>query len=300
MKQVRWLGLALVAALALGALAASGASAALPEWGQCVRFENRGKPAGRYNDSNCTEANTEKKGNYEFRNLKMLEKEGFATEFTSNGGKAELSLTLGIKTVCGNEKATGRLSGTKEVSNVEVIFQGCKSNFGEVPCNNALMAPFGEEPAEQIRTRSLKGKLVYVSGKGTSEPVVGITLEPEQEKGLFAEFTCAGFLTVRVGQAGYDGTGITKNGPGNDSIIGFISPVNKMGITLAQTYKLHKNEAGEEENGIQEPLASESGVKDYLETEISDGFGEIPFSQSAQKLETVNVLNSNKSLEVKA
>jgi hypothetical protein len=287
------LGLAVIAALAIAGLSSATASAALPEWGQCVKFVNQhGKGVGKYTNSSCTTLAEGKTGEFEFKSLKKLESEGFSGAFTSHGGVAELETNLGIKTVCQAEEATGILSGSKEVHGVVVIFKGCESNFGGLVCENSIRPPLGEEPAGQIRTRELKGVLGYISGAGTESPSVGISLEPENAKNLFAEFICGQVLIVRVGQAGFDGTGMVSNGAGNDSIISPITPVNSMSVTNTQTYT--------QEKGVQNPTHFEGGKEDFLETEISDGFGEIPFGQSGQALTTINTLNNGQKLEIKA
>jgi hypothetical protein len=287
------LGLAAIAALAIAALGTASASAALPEWGQCVKFVNQhGAGVGKYTNSGCTTLAEGKTGEFEFKNLKKLQSEGFSTAFTSHGGVAELETSIGIKTVCKAEEATGFLSGTKEVSDVTVVFKGCESNFGGLACENGIRPPLGEEPPEMIRTRELKGTLAYISGKGTESPNVGISLEPENAKNLFAEFICGQVLVVRVGQRGFDGTGMVSNGPGNDSIISPITPVNSMSVTNTQTYT--------QEKGVQNPTHFEGGKEDFLETEISDGFGEIPFGQSGQAVTTINTLNNGQKLEIKA
>jgi hypothetical protein len=292
-KRAKLLGIAVIAAMLIGAIAAASASAALPEWGQCVKFINQhGVGVGKYSDPGCTKlAEPAKTGDWEFKTLTKLVSEGFEPQFTSHGGEAALETTLGIKTVCKAEEATGELSGTKEVKAVVVIFKGCESNFGGLACENSITPPLGEEPPGQIRTRELKGKLAYISGKGTESPVVGLSLEPEAKKNLFAEFICGNVLIVRVGQSGYDGTGVVPKGAGNDSIISPITPVNMMSITNTQTYSA--------ESGIQAVTHFEGGPEDFLETEISDGFGEIPFGESGQTLTTINTLNNNQKLEVK-
>ena len=49
MKRIGITGLCLVAVCAMSALATATASAALPEWGRCVKFINaHGKPVGNY------------------------------------------------------------------------------------------------------------------------------------------------------------------------------------------------------------------------------------------------------------
>jgi len=284
MKRIRIAGLCLVATFAMTVGAAATASAAMPEWGKCVKFVNQhGKNVGKYTDAGCTKlAEPAKTGGFEWQTSSSIANK----EFTSHGGEATLELLGGgIKTVCKAEEAKGSLSGTKGVSNVEVVFKGCEANLGGLVCENSLRPPLGEEPEGQIKTRSLKGTLGYISGKGTESPSVGLSLEPEAKKNLFAEFICGGMLVVRVGQN-------PKGTVGNDSIISPITPVDKMSIANTQTYS--------QESGVQVPTHFEGGKEDFLETEISDGFGEIAWVQSGQTLATTNTLNSGEVIEIRA
>ncbi len=289
MRHFRAVGLSLVAALAIGLVMSASASAALPEWGKCVALAK-----GKYTTANCTGGKI-KNGGYEWeRGTTDIEKKGF----TSSGGAAELRTTDGIATDCTSETTTGQLSGSKEVSDVEVTFQGCRANLLGLVCTGGETEEeqneegyLKEKPGE-IKTRELKGKLGYIEGKGTADPVVGISLTPESKKGLFAQFICGGVLVVRVGAKAKKG--------GGDSIISPITPVNQMGSTAVQTYT-QQQECEEEEchgTGVQIPANFEGGKPDVLETEISDNFGEIEWTQSAQTLTTTNTLEEE--VEIKA
>jgi hypothetical protein len=289
MRHLRVVRLSLLAALVAGAVASTSASAALPEWGKCVKLAK-----GKYANAECTGPKA-KNGGYEWdRGTTDIEKTGF----TSSGGPAELRTTSGIATDCTSETTHGELSGFKEVSGVEVTFQGCHANLlglvctgGEIEEEQTEEGYLKEKPGE-IKTRELKGKLGYIEGKGSADPVVGISLTPESKKGLFAEFICGGTLTVRVGEK-------PKKG-GGDSIISPITPVNQMGSTAVQAYT-QKQECFEEVcngTGIQIPESFEGGKPDILETEISDNFGEIEWAQSAQTLTTTNTLEEE--VEIKA
>ena len=293
-RRLSMLGLCLVAASAILAVATATASAALPEWGKCVKFINQhGIPVGKFADAACTkQTEVPKTGEFEW-----MKAPGSIPnpEFTSSGGVTELQAD-GISTVCkGGETATGALSGNKEVSDVEVIFENCGTEFGHLVCGNGIGPPLGEEPEGQIRTRRLKGRLGFISGKGTETPSVGLVLEPEELHGLFAEFLC-GPLVIRVGQfPGFNGPKPEKAGEGGNTLIGTITPVDEMAASQVQAYKTH-----EEEKGIQEPSALEGGPPDYLETEVSDGFATIPKLRSAQVLTTINKLKDGSKIEVRA
>jgi hypothetical protein len=303
-RHVRMLGLCLVAAFAMSAVAAATASAALPEWGKCVRFVNqRGKNVGNYEDHGCTKKmEVAKTGAWEWQ---PAPKSIPNPEFTSHGGAAVLETTEGSFTQvkCSVEEAHGILSGSKEVSQVSVRFKGCHLSFNEpepYTCGNGLLPPQGSEKEGEIVTRRLKGKLGYISGKGEENPSVGLALEPEEKKGLFAQFMCAErFLVIRVG--------VFPGGKGNDSVISPIAPVDSMSVSNTQTYKYAEKETEpgsgkfEVEPGIQNPTHFEGGKEDYLETETSYSEGLFgPIVQSAQSLTTVNQLNSGEELEIRA
>ena len=71
MRLIRTSMLVIVAACALGALAASSASAALPEIGRCVKVEgvkegHTTKFDGKYSDHKCTRASATSKGKFEW------------------------------------------------------------------------------------------------------------------------------------------------------------------------------------------------------------------------------------------
>jgi hypothetical protein len=306
MKRIKIVGPCIVAMFAVSLVASTTASAALPEWGKCVRFVNQhGVNVGKYEDGACTKPvspEAPKTGPFEW----MPAPKGTPNSaFTSHGGAAVLETTLGpfTQVKCSVEEATGSLKGNKEVSEVSVRFKGCHLSFNEpepYTCGNGLLPPQGSEKEGEIVTRRLKGKLGYISGKGEENPSVGLSLEPEERKGLFAQFMCAErFLVIRVG--------VFPGGKGNDSIISPIAPVNKMSISNTQTYKNAEKETEpgsgkfEVEPGIQDPTHFEGGKEDYLESETSYSEGLFgPISQSAQSLTTVNTLNSGEELEIRA
>jgi len=280
-----------VVVLAVSAMMCASASAVLPEWGRCIP-----EPKGKYTNAACTGAKVKNGGFAWLKGTSNIEKPGF----TSSGGEAELRTTSGIATDCSSETTTGQLSGSKEVSSVEVTFQGCHANLLGLVCTGGEVEEFEEgyikEKPGEIKTRSLTGKLGYIEGAGTEHPVVGISLRPEGKKALFAQFICGGILVVRVGANPHKG--------GGNSIISPISPINVMGTTAVQTYTQQQEcEVVEEVNvchgtGVQIPTSFEGGKPDILETEISDNFANIEWAGSAQTLTTTNTLEEE--VEIKA
>jgi hypothetical protein len=306
---------ACVAACAICAFAAANASAALPEWGQCVKLpatiKGKEKKAGKgkYSNSNCTEGTTG--GEYEFR--KGTSEIPGGTEFnnTMTSEKAELETASGLGVVCTGQSARGDLSGTKEVTNVTVTFTGCNVNVIEqFTCENTFKEDEGEEGnfhyiKGEIVTFELKGKLVYISGAGTPEPVVGLQLEPVQKKGWFAFLGCGpgkahplpAIKTV-VGQKPF--------GPNSgDKVVSPISPLNTMGTETIQEYKsaVHVNpETGEtEDRGVQDPNEI-NGKPAQLEADlfIESGSSAGEWGLSAQIETAVTKLASGEELEIKA
>jgi hypothetical protein len=309
MKRIRILGLSFVAAIAVGAVMSASASAALPEWGKCVKtpVEVNGKlrTTGKYADANCTQKLEKATGEYEF----LKGTSGVANlQFTAvqTTEKAVLQTAQGIAVECTSTVAKGSLSGTKEVSGVEVTFKGCKLPLLSFTCEGFFEQEYPNKfvyKEGEIVTRGLKGTLGYISGKGGPSPSVGLSLTPAEKQGLFAEFVCGtensgvGIVVVRVGAKERKG--------GGDSIISPITPVNQMGTVLTQTYSEKQIENPETheletEQGHQEPENFEGKGKDVLESEASTAFGTLGWSQAGQVETLQTTLNSGEELEVKA
>jgi hypothetical protein len=305
-RHIRMLTLCLMATFAVGALAASSSSAALPEWGKCVKLpaiiKGKEKTKGKFANANCTEATG---GEFEFvKGTAELPSTEFENNMTSS--EAILETSLGVQVKCTAQTARGDLSGTKEVSNVEVRFKGCQANLLELACENEFQ--LNEESGKfeyvegEIMTRSLKGKLVYISGAGTAEPVVGLQLEPTEKNNLFAFFGCGskGGAPILFSQVGRKPTGAN----GGDKIVSPITPINQMGTETTQVYRakrVENPETHEQEivKGVQEPNEI-NGKPAFLETQILDGFGEIAWSSSSQEETAVTKLVSGEELEIKA
>ncbi len=174
MQRLKVLGLALVAAFALGAVAASGASAAEPEILSCQKVA---AGTGAFEDAKCSKLG----GTKEFELKELVKK-----KFTSTSGAGELK-AAGQTVKCAADTNTGEISGTKAVVKVVVKFTKCK--LGAAECKSA-----GANP-EEIVTTSLKGRLGYLEKAKSGK--VGLELEPEVAGGPFATFKC-GLVETKV------------------------------------------------------------------------------------------------------
>ena len=250
MRNVRILGLCLVAAFVIAAVEATGASATNPEFGQCYA-----KPGGgNYADAGCTKPKPFGKGTFEWRtmaeitaNKSFRENESVthkgvlnanyiscsgrirrAGSCASHGEKDEKSGPLPVE--CQNEFHRGLISGSKEVAHVGVAFEHC-AVLGSAPCANT--------PTEEIQTNPLKGNLEYIK---RAPKEVGLLLTPEKAPEAFAQFNCLGVISVVVGEGNaVEGTAYKEangeeNKGGNDGLIAPIAPINMMVTNLVQTY----------------------------------------------------------------
>jgi hypothetical protein len=310
-RHVRIMAVSVVAACAICAFAVANASAALPEWGKCVKvpvtIKGKEHKKGKYANSNCTESQTG--GEYEFvkGTEGLTDGTGFTNTMTSE--KATLETSFGISVNCTGETAEGELSGTKEVSNVHVTFTGCVASLGNLACENS----FGSELIEgensytlgKIKTFGLKGRLVYISGAGTSSPVVGLQLEPSLKNSYFAFFGCGPGGNHPL-PAIKSIVGMKPQGAnGGDKVVSPITPINTMGTETTQVYKsaAHTNpETGEvEDRGVQEPDEI-NGKPAHLETQLFVESESEPgeWGKASQEETAVTKLNSGEELEIKA
>ena len=247
-RHVRMLGLCLIAVLALAVVAASSASAAGPEWGQCYA-----KAKGKYADSNCQTKAAKGAGEFEWRKGTAVAKKHFegggglgvltgeykictsekVRKQNCNEGEEENTFFGGpLNVECETERNAGEASGKDGISNVSVVFRGCKV-LGSAPCSNT-------EKEGEIRVNELKGELGYIN-KSTKE--VGVLLQPVKKNGSFAQFGCLeGELTTVVGVGSKkEGYAYPPKG-GNDGIVSPIEPVDQMTGAFTQTYTVNSSE----------------------------------------------------------
>lgn len=259
------MGIALVAVLAFGALAA-GSAVALPEYGQCVA-----KAGGKYSDGNCTKKATG--GAFEF--VKTFPN----TSFTSSGGEGVLETVSGTKVICTSQSAVGEFHQTgtttkvtKEVWHVTATFTGCNLPLIGASCQSAGQA------AGTIATNSLYGKVGYIS---KAKKTVEQELKPEKSVSskLFASFECgAGAVKIEVGQG---------TGKGGDCIYATIEPTNTSSTTSTETYS--------GSGGVQNPSKLEGSTKTCnLESRANGGSWE----RATQSLLTT--ITTPEAIELKA
>jgi len=216
-------GLALAAVFALGAFAASSASA-LPEFGKCVA-----RAEGKYTESNCaTNAKTGQPHIFERVKAKEISKVGF----TASGGAMFFEGESGVKIICSASTASGKLDkdGTaqsaKAVENVVWRWTDCGLPAFSIRCES------GTTP-EELFSNELEGNLVYAS-KAKKE--VLLELHPMKKGGAFMSFECGGGAVKVVVKEGNKG--------GNNCIFSKISPVDAMSNTAKDIYKVSETEAG--------------------------------------------------------
>lgn len=168
--------LSLVMALAVSALAASGASAAEPALYECAKAAKvEKKETGGYNNKTCSEVNAKHEGKYE-----LQEGIGKGKEFKGKAGGSNLEVKGLGGVACTSNSDTGKFTGPKSAGDILVTFKGCELNHHQ--CESG--ATLGE-----IKTNPLKGEVGYVEG-GKARHEVGV--EISAETGLYeAEFHCA-------------------------------------------------------------------------------------------------------------
>jgi len=184
MKRIRIIGLCLVAVFAMSALATGTASAAAPEFGQCLLKS----PAGGagYSDSKCNKA-VGTAAKYEWVPGFLAGK----NTFTSAGTTATLK-TVGGKTVtCTKESSTGTyVIGTdNKHEETTVIFKGCKSSG--FTCTTSGKA------SGELETNPLIGEVNF---ENTAKTKTDLKLEPGAGSGgFFIKFACLGLKVEVIG-----------------------------------------------------------------------------------------------------
>jgi hypothetical protein len=225
------MGFALVAAVTLG-LAAS-ASAAPPEFGQCVPAVGK---TGQYKGVHCI-ASAGGKGGYNWAPAP-----GPKPGFSGVGEKVSLETPAKLKIVCGASTFDGKYTGPKTLT-VTLDLVGCENTATKQKCQT-LPVKEGEIEAE------LDGELGFIVGG--EKPKVGLDVKPKSPSTTFTSFGC-GKLPEPPGVSG------TVEG----SLIGAIKPLNHM----VEEFKLtHAATAG-----VQAIQQFEGGAKDTLTAKLLQG-----------------------------
>jgi hypothetical protein len=263
------IGLSLLAACTIAAISA-GIASALPEVGRCVSQPG----TGRYRDAGCIEKAGSPVEQKKFEWSKGAG--GGSKAFAVAGGEAGLETERGTKLVCKTVSGTGEYhevngvinSVTKEV----LAFRGCMYPIVDVGCNSQ-----GGVEGELV-TNPLKGKLAYISGKGTKTPVVGQELTPMIKGGKVA--TCK-----VLGNNGAIGEGAGKGG---NRIISTVSGLDVMSMTSGEAFAASAS-------GVQSPQSFEGLFKiANLEWRLN----EEPWERMSWSLEATT--SNEQPLEIKA
>jgi hypothetical protein len=179
MKLMRIVGVCLVAAAALSAVAVSTASAAAPEIGRCLKVAKG--VTGKFATANCTTAGTPEKHGFEW--TPGFVKGHFTTKSTS---AATLETVTKTTVTCKTETSGGEYTGLKNVGGVVVKFNECTS--AGLACSTK-----GSKTGELV-TNVLEGVIGF---ENKLKKKIGFDLFPKGHTGRFIEFVCAG-LQVSV------------------------------------------------------------------------------------------------------
>jgi len=252
---VRATALCFAATLVASAVAATSALAGmhLPEWGKCVKAEKNGK----YKDAGCTEPATSRgEGLYVWRhtaNTEEIVNEAGESVFEGVSGKRKIECSHLVNKLWIPE------TNFSSVTAVHLVFSGCE----EIEEGMATGSCQNGETAGEITSNELRGSLGYISGGGTPDPVVGLSLMPSPGRKAIAEFVCFSLgheQHVVLGKSGGDG----------DSVIARITEVDQMVSSWQLTYS-------ESAPGIQDPTKFEGLSEDILEASFAGRTG--PFER---------------------
>jgi hypothetical protein len=206
------LGICLVAVFVACTVASATASAAAPEFFHCVKLTSK---TGEYTSSTCALASKTKTGEFEKKAVPAKSK----IKFTDSLGPTRLYMTPSgsYRITCSRNgeggTATGEVTGPKEVTAVQVTFNGCKGEKGAEEC--PLKTP-GATGAEEIVMNALSGELGKVAA-GEAGGERGLDLKPTTGTTFFQ---LVGNPTTCVPETFLEG-----------SVIGEVAPVKIMATT---------------------------------------------------------------------
>jgi hypothetical protein len=269
MKVIRVGRFCLLAVLAVSAFAVSTASAAeyeikgLPEVGRCKKVA---LGQGTYRAGQCIAVAPPGRGSYEWTQVKAADK----ATFSGSGGETTIA-TVGHGAIkCINANFTGEYI-TAKTATVTVQFQGCV-NQANVQCQSG-------NTKSEIQTLPLEAEYGFIRNEvkeGKIIVVVGLDLKPTPPLTELASYECGNPLE----SAKIEG-----------SVIGKVSPINKMTSVLNFLYYVRKN-------GEQLPQKFQEGPTDTLTTTFQNGF---ETTSAPTSLNIKEYIGSNATpLEIKA
>ncbi len=232
-----------VTVLLLGAAMTATASAnEPPEWGRCVKVESPKRGVG-YTASTCiTRAKPTALGKYEWAPAAQPEN----LRFSGAGGETELK-TVGHPTIkCVAANISGEYTGAKTAS-VTIELQAC-NNPSSTLCKSPNATATGE-----ILTFPLSAEIGFTRHEevnGHLVVAVGMDLKPTPPLTALASYECTG-----------EGESAMVEG----SVIGKLSPINKMSEATDVAFLVKKT------TGLQVPESFQEGPKDTLSTTYANG-----------------------------
>ena len=245
-RAIRAVGLGLLAALVLSAVATDNALA-LPEIGRCVV---QARHEGRYTDANCFTKATRVSEKYtgEYERAPGPGSGGVAFTLRLTGevflhGKKFLSLVCSQVVARGKYDVDGSSPPTiKGVEGVVEDFTGCQFSAPiDVECHSEGAREY------EIVSSELEGNLGYIKKAALKQ--VGLELHPHVKGGPLLEFECTAVrerIVVKECNAGEAVCGPEEKG--GNCIISTAAPINTMATTATLTYK-----ATDSYSGVQEP-----------------------------------------------
>lgn len=271
MNRIRTVLACAVAALAVGAVTAAGASASEPALFQCVKASKNAEKiyTGGFEDKKCSTANPLHQGKYEleewFLGSKELKtgKQGKVKQFKGKGKGANLEVKEIGGITCTSSADTGEFNGPKTAAKILVTFKGCELNHHQ--CQNTATA--GE-----VKTNALKGEIGYIEG-GKAKHEVGVALTSESSP-YEAEFHC-GELELRV----------------HGTVIGLV-------ISTQNAFTKEASLLFQQSNGEQAIKHLEGGPLDILLTEARKTGGE--WGTPSESGESTETTGKGEELELKA
>jgi hypothetical protein len=229
MTRTTIMGLCLAALFSMGAIAATSASAALPEFGRCVK---QSTSAFQYSEAACiTESPGGNTGQYAWTSGP-----GAKPTFTLKSGVVTLNIPeVKAQVTCKTSKGVGTVTSATTVGKVVITFTQCESS-GEA-CTGGAKAKPG-----QIVTNHLTGPIGFI----TKTPIsVGQDLAAEAPATLIAAFKC---------------------GPTEIDMRNSVIAVDSGNVDVAPTTKF--TDTFTEVSGAQDPENLEGMPKDTLEVEF--------------------------------
>jgi hypothetical protein len=229
MKRAVVFAVCVIAVFAVGTVAT--ATEELPEIGRCVKMA--GLPTHRYATAACTTTSEgEDTGKFEWE-----PGPGPNPGFTSTAEAAVLETVGKTSLRCHASTAKGEFTGPR-TDIATITFTGCElGSLSGIPCQS----PGAREG--EVLTSQLEGGIGFISGGGTTKPVVGMRLAPAAGA-EFASVECSGTVVAVSG-----------------SVVGTVTgAIDKM--TLATWLKLKASK------GKQIPEALEGGPTSVLRTAV--------------------------------